>query len=43
MNLNLGFGSHDLFTVVLRSVTHIPIFDNVVDVVNARTAQSELL
>lgn len=38
MNLNLGFGSHDLFTVVLHSITDIPIFDNVVDVINARTA-----
>jgi hypothetical protein len=36
MNLNLGFGSHDLFTVVLHSITYIPVFDNVVDVIYTR-------
>lgn len=34
MDLNLGFGSHDLFTVVLHSIADIPIFDNVVYVID---------
>ena len=43
VDLDLGFGSHDLFSIVLHPIGNIPIFDNVVYVIDTRTAQSELL
>jgi hypothetical protein len=42
MDLNLGFGSHDLFTVVLHPIGNIPIFDNIVNMIDTRVGQSEL-
>lgn len=42
VDLDLGFGSHDLFSIVLHPIGNIPIFDNVVYVIDTRTAQSEL-
>lgn len=36
MYLDLGLGSHYLFTVVLHPIRDIPIFDNVVDMIDAR-------
>jgi hypothetical protein len=43
MYLDLGLCSHYLFTVVLHSIRDIPILDNVVDVIDARVGQAELV
>lgn len=43
MDLDLGFGSHDLFTVVLHPIRDIPVFDNVVYVIDTRAGQAELM
>lgn len=43
VNLDLRFGSHDLFAIVLHSVRYIPVFDDVVNVIDARIGQAELI